>query len=307
MGKLGARPRCTLLGMPRRAAVTILVLISLLAGAVALRLLIGEKGAFGWPDEPGLRQIRLERVCSGAIVGAALAVGGVLLQCLLRKPLASPDLLGLASGSGFGVMLAAYGAYRAGLGIAPATSSVPAALIGALAALGLVYGLSQRRGLIEPVTLILVGVIISIIFGAATVFVQYLLPDRGIAAARWLLGALNDENTWARLGAVGGITVAAVIAGALLARQMDAASLSEDEARSLGVHLGALRAVLFVLSGLLTAGAVVLAGPIGFVGLVCPHAVRLSAGPAHRSLVVGSALAGSTPGLAAGAFGEVLG
>jgi iron complex transport system permease protein len=264
-----------------------------LVGAVVLRLMADGQGHFSWPDDRAFAAIRQERVLIGVIVGAALAVSGVLLQCLLRNPLASPDLLGLASGAGLGVTLAAYAAYRAGGYIAPPAANVPAALIASLAALGLVYLLSQRRGLIDPISLILIGVIVAIICSAVTVFVQQLLPDKGLSVSRWLLGALRDDAAWTELVAVGAATLCAVLVAVRLGPAMDAASLGDDEARSLGVPLGALRAFLFVASGILTAGAVVLAGPIGFVGLVCPHLIRLGAGPAHRTLVVGSALAGA--------------
>lgn len=280
--------------MTKRAAVTILILGLVLSGAVWLRLLVGEPGgALRWPSDAATMQLRAERVCSGAVVGIALAVAGVMLQCLLRNPLASPDIIGLAAGAGLGVMVEAYLAWLAGATVVAGGASIPAALVGALAALGVVYGLSQRRGLIEPVRLILVGVIVSIICGSAMVFVQYLLPNRAFEVSRWMLGSLSDDNTARRIAVVGAATVAATIGAAALGRQMDAATLSEDEARSLGVRLGALRVTLFVLSGVLTAGAVVLAGPIGFVGLVCPHLVRLGAGPSHRTLVIGSALAGA--------------
>lgn len=296
----------------KRPSLTLALAALLLLGAVAARLLAEGNWRFGWPSSAALpdngalsetretreqrvldiRRIREQRVLAGLVVGAALAVAGVLLQCLLRNPLASPDLLGLASGAGLGVTLAAYVAFCATGEIAPQAANPPAALAASLAALAVVYLLSQRRALIDPISLILVGVIVAIMCSAATMFLQHLLPDRGLAVGRWLLGALPDDAGWPQLGAIGAVTLASVLAAMLFAPAMDAASLGDDEARSLGVPLGRLRAFLFVASGVLTAGAVVLAGPIGFVGLVCPHLIRLGAGPGHRTLVLGSVLAG---------------
>lgn len=277
---------------PHRGVITLAVCAAAALAAVALRLGVGE-GGWAWPRDADVWGLRGPRVAAGLIVGAALATAGVMLQCLLRNPLASPDLLGLSSGAGLGVTLAAYAAYLAGGTIAPTSGNPPAAVAGALVALAAVYTLAQRRGRLEPVSLVLTGVMVSIICAASGMFVQHLLPDRGLAASRWMLGALDDEVTPPRLALTGGLTVLGVAVGLACARWMDLASLADDEARALGLPLTRLRVVLFVTSGVLTAAAVVLAGPVGFVGLVCPHAVRLAAGPSHRTLVLGSALAGA--------------
>jgi iron complex transport system permease protein len=166
-------------------------------------------------------------------------------------------------------------------------------VVGALAALGVVYMLGQRRGFVEPVLLVLVGVMVSVICGAGTMLLSSLMRDGGFAAIRWSMGSISDDVPRGVLLLVGGVTLAAVGLGMWLGRAMDVASLSEEEARSMGVPIERLRLLLFVASGVLTAGAVLVAGPIGFVGLVCPHAVRLLAGPGHRVLVIGAALAGA--------------
>lgn len=278
-----------------RQAVVLLVALGLFITVAVLRLLVGADGfsGMGWPDASAIQSLRIQRLGAGTVVGAALAVGGVLLQALLRNPLASPDLLGLSSGAGLGVMIAAYVGFRAGEGLAPSGWHLPAALLGAVVALGVVYGMAQRRWTLEPVTLILVGVIVSIIAGAVTSLLQHLLPDRGLAASRMLLGAISDDLSPVTIVFVGGLTLAAIIAASWLGPMLDAASMSDDEARSVGVPLGAMRVVLFLVSGALTAGSVVLAGVVGFVGLVCPHVVRMLSGPTHRSLVPGAAIAGA--------------
>lgn len=261
--------------------------------AVALRLLASPEG-LELPRDAIEWQLRTGRIASGLVVGAALATAGVFLQALLRNPLAEPAVLGLTGGAGLGVALWIYSGYLATGAIVQYHAPILPALAGSLGALAVVGALGQRRGLIDPTSLILVGVVLSLICGAGVMFVQHLLPDRGVAlASRWVLGAISDDVATRWLAGVGAMTLACVGLGAALGPAMDAASLSDDEARSVGVRLGPLRAALFLMSGSLAAGSVVLAGPIGFVGLVCPHLVRLLAGPGHRTLVLGSALLGA--------------
>lgn len=271
------------------------LLAAILAGAVVLRLWVG-KDAPNPEAAAEFMRLRWMKVGAGVSVGVALGVAGVFLQAMMRNPLASPDILGLASGSGLGIMLAAWVAYRAGAGLSASDSvgigNGAAAVVGSLGALGVVWLLSQRRGVLEPVTLVLVGVAVSIMCSAGTMLVRHLMPDQGMSAGRLLMGTVRDV-TARELAAVGPLSIAGVVVGVLCGRAMDAASLGEDESRSVGVGLGKLRTVLFVTAGVLTAGSVLLAGPIGFVGLICPHVVRMLAGPRHGALVVGSALAGA--------------
>ncbi len=274
----------------------VVVCAGLAVAAAVVRLGVGGEG-FGLPTLDGggaaYWDLRGLRVVMGLVVGGALGVAGVMLQSLLRNPLASPDLLGIAAGASLAVTIATY-VHHLRTGELVAWGGIDAAaLLGAMAVLGLVYVLSQRRGLIDPVTMILLGVVVGIVCAAWIVFVQNLMPDRGYASGRWLLGMLDDDATWPRVGVIGGITVVGVAIGAWLGPWMDAASMGDDEARSVGVSLGRLRGMLFVVSGVLTAGAVVLAGPIGFVGLICPHAVRLVGGAGHRGVVIGAGLLGA--------------
>lgn len=241
-----------------------------------------------------LLELRSMRVGSGAVTGAALAVAGVLLQALLRNPLAAPDVLGLSAGSGLGVMIVAYASYRAGMGIAHVGAwSAPAAVVGGLGALAVVYMLGQRRGVVEPVSLILVGVVVSILCGSAMELIRHLMPDQGLAVSRLLMGAVRDVPFSRLAGSAGALAVGLIVAMAL-ARAMDAAELSDDEAKSVGVRLDRLRLVLFVVAGVLTAASVLLTGAIGFIGLVAPHVARLLVGAGHRTLIPTAALVGAT-------------
>jgi iron complex transport system permease protein len=271
-------------------------LATLLAGLAAARVWLGVRGApVGVLAD--LQSLALARVGSGVLVGVALSVGGVFLQSLLRNPLASPDLMGLASGAGLGIMSSAYIGMLSGAGIAwtgtGGVMTTSAAIFGASGALALVYVFSQRRGLLDPVTLVLVGVIVGILCSAVGMLLQHLMPDQGTAARRLLIGALRDDVTGRELAMIGALIGASAAVGVAMGPTMDAASFGEDEARSVGVSVGRTRAVLFVLSGVLAACAVVLAGPVGFVGLICPHVARLLSGPRHRGLIVVAGLVGA--------------
>lgn len=259
----------------------------LLAVAISVRLSIGAEGV-RWPTSDEIWRLRIDRILGGIIAGAALALAGAFVQTLLRNPLASPDLIGPTSGAGFAVMLATLLAGATGTplsGPAATTINTGAAIMGAIGVLGLVYVLSQRRGSVEPLQLVLVGVIVSVLFGAGSSLLMQLMPDRGLSMTRWTIGALSDETPRSALVGGGLIVLLAAAAGLRLAPTLDAASLSDEEALSLGTPIRFLRVGLFFASGALTAAAVVIAGPVGFIGLISPHIARLVAGSSHRVVI----------------------
>lgn len=286
--------------MNRRTILILAGFALLLAGVVAWRLLVDgpihpEGVTLSDSALASLREIRFSRAASGVIVGAALAVAGVMLQSLLRNPLASPDLLGLGSGAGLGVMLSILAAQQAGHFVLGLGFQTPAALVGSLVAMGIVYALSQRQGMLDPVTLILVGVMIAMICAAGIEFVRHLLPPNySDAATRMLVGVISDDLPIRGLLLIGSVVLVSIVVGVWVGPAMDVAALGDDEAHSVGVPLRALRATLFVLSGVLTACAIAMAGPIGFIGLVAPHLARLCIGPSHRWLIVAAALCGAS-------------
>jgi iron complex transport system permease protein len=226
-----------------RAARACLGLGVALAVAAGLRMLSGD-GGVSVPTRADIASIRFDRTVAGASVGAALAVAGALLQAILRNPLASPFILGLTSGAGLGVVIWTYIGYATTGALLLTGPPVAPALVGAFAALGVVYALAQKRGAPEPTALILVGVIISVICAAVTTFVQHLMPDRGMAVyTRWVMGSISDDTGWRTLWAIAAVTVAGGAWATALGRELDAASMSDDEARSVGVSLGRLRAI----------------------------------------------------------------
>ncbi len=273
--------------MNRRGILTISGLLVLCIVLAVLRVMVGSNG-FGISDNQAIMQLRINRVAVGGIVGASLGLAGALLQSLLRNPLAAPGLMGLSAGAGFAVTLTTW---ISGAAIGASMAAFPA-LAGAIAVLVLVWALSQRKGLIDPVMMILIGVIVSVILGAATMLIASMMPDRGFSISRWMMGLLREDIELGDVWIAGGILGVIVIWSFFAARSFDAMALSEDEARSVGVRVGAVRFGQLVGAGALTAISIVLAGPIGFVGLVCPHIVRVLAGPSHRWLVIGSALCG---------------
>lgn len=281
--------RKPMIGLATVGAATLIV--------VAARLLVVRTldGTFvvGWPSAV-LGQFRIDAVLAAAAAGAALGVSGAIMQTLLRNPLASPFVLGVTSGAGAGVALASLAAAWAGMAAPVGAALGVPALIGAVTALGVVLLLARRGGSIDPVTLILSGVIVGAIASALSTVAESLLPPerRGLLAG-WLFGRIPDVPD---PGALAACAIAACGLTALAATwgsRLDAAALSDDEARSVGVPLASMRTAMFLGCGVATAASVALCGPIAFIGLLAPHCARALVGPRNRTLVVGSAVAGA--------------
>lgn len=306
--------------MNRTATVLISLAAALLAATVLRLLVSGDSAApFAWADDHHILAIRATRLLSGLAVGAALATAGVILQTLLRNPLASPDVVGVSAGASLGVMLNLYLSAKGVIGVTLATSAawqlLPAAtgagvvLFFLVASAGWTLIRSNRtsagRGSgggggapADPVNLLLTGVVVSVLCGAAVSFIQYLLPDAGFGTSRLLIGTLSDEITWTWAGGGAAAVVAMVTLTALLGgRTLDALSLPYEEAVSVGVNVPRVRLIALTTTGVLCAASVVIAGPIGFIGLIAPHVARSALGPSHAShrvLVTAAALVGAT-------------
>ncbi len=279
--------------MPRHRRSAALLLAIALVGAIGLRILTGPAELAPPRDSVELR-LRSTRIAAAVTVGAALSAAGAMLQALTHNPLASPSLLGITSGSGFSVMLWIV-LFTAATGHPPrAGPPVWAPLLGALAAMSLVLSLNRRRGFSDLLGLILTGVVVGMIAAAGSMFIQHLLPDRGLAlGARWLLGDLTDDLTLPLLLPAASVTLTALTIGIALGPSIDAVTLDETEALTSGTPVPRVRAILFILAGTLTAAAVSLAGPIGFIGLLGPHLARTITTTNHRQLIATSALAGA--------------
>ncbi|MHC4830774.1 MAG: FecCD family ABC transporter permease, partial [Planctomycetota bacterium] len=240
--------------------------------------------------------LRLPRALLAALVGASLAVAGAAFQSLLRNPLADPFILGISGGAAVGAALALL--FGAGLAaLMPLSLVVPgAAFVGALAATLLVYGLaSSQHGGVSGERLLLTGVVVNAFLSAGILFLNHLAPPgRRFAIITWLTGNLGTVN----IGPSELLVIAALSLGGLtlfffLARDLDLLSLGDDAARSLGVDVPRVRALLFFAGSLVTGAAVAFAGLIGFVGLIVPHAVRRIVGSGHRAVMLASYLVGA--------------
>ncbi|MEE2912524.1 MAG: iron ABC transporter permease [Planctomycetota bacterium] len=247
--------------------------------------------SLAFPEEQYLIY-RLVPLASALIVGSALGVSGMGLQVLLRNPLASPWILGLSSGAGLGVMAIMFAEHSTGM-VFPGGQTI-GAIAGAIMSLVMVYALSRRRGGIDPMSMVLVGVVISVLCGSGIMILQHLVPMglRG-SFTTWLMGGLPEIESWYRLGLLGGIVLGCTWLVAWWGPTLDAACLSDDEAISVGVNLPSIRRRLFLVSSVLAAVGVILAGPIAFVGLIAPHTARLLMRSSHRLLTISTAMLGA--------------
>ena len=235
---------------------------------------------------------RLPRVLAGAVVGAALASAGVVLQALLRNPLATPFTLGVSAGSALGAILAI--TFGAAVTLGPLSPVPLASLGGAFMAAAIVYGLATRPGrAISTSVLLLAGVTLNSFFSALILFVQYMADfTQTYQTVRWLMGDLDVGGFGPILGALPLIVVAFLIF-ALLPSSLNLLSVGADTAASRGVDVARTQRLAFLSAALATSAAVSLAGPIGFVGIVVPHLVRLMTGVDHRIVLPAAALFGA--------------
>lgn len=227
--------------------------------------------------------IRFPRVILAIITGMALSVAGVVLQALLRNPLADPYIIGVSSGAALGATMAIV------LGLISLISL--AGFLGAVLAMFLVYSLA-RTGYEVPVkTLLLAGVIVSVFLSALISLIASLMGESMYQIILWLMGNLSENNI--TLIIIAGLMVlGGIIAICLFARDLNIISIGEEPAQHLGVAVETVKKVLFVVVSLITGGVVAITGLIGFVGLIIPHIMRLLVGPDHRILIITSALAG---------------
>jgi iron complex transport system permease protein len=235
--------------------------------------------------------IRLPRVILAAIVGAALAACGVVLQAVLRNPLAEPYILGISSGAGLGVIIA----FLSGISFSFWGGSPIAvfAFAGSLFTVWLVWLIGYFAGGLQVTSLLLAGVVVNAFFSAVIMFLTSIAKSEQLrATVFWLMGNITEKPPgvlW-----FSGICIIGGIAGLfIISNKLNALSLGEQEAKSIGVEPGLTKLAAFFLTAFITAIAVSLSGLIGFVGLIVPHGVRLVLGPDHRKLLPVSAIVGA--------------
>lgn len=234
--------------------------------------------------------LRAPRAAAATLVGLVLGSCGAAMQGVFRNPLASPYLLGVASGANMGAALAIVVGFSTALG----GLGLPiGAFAGGTVAVVTVYGISRARvGGETTNTLILAGVALGAFFSAVTSFLVFLSGTQMVEIILWIMGSVGvsgwRELLWLTPIAAGGLAVLS-----LRAHDLNALALGDSGAHHRGVDPERARAVIAITVTAMTAGAVALAGPIGFVGLITPHALRLLVGPDQRVLLPGSALAGA--------------
>lgn len=279
------------------------ILLLLLPLCLLLGLIIGPQiilpfladSAQTYSNQLIVEQIRLPRTLLAGIIGATLAVAGVMMQGLFRNPLADPSLIGVTSGASAGAsFMIVLGAGLFGASDLLGVSFVAlGAFIGAVVTTGLVYRLAATASGTSVATMLLAGIAISALAGALNSFFSFIADNQMLRQiSLWQMGSLNSAS-WDR------VMMAFVLLGGLLcwfprySRALNAFLLGESEARHLGIPVDRIKQQIIILVAVAVGVAVSLTGTIAFVGLVTPHIVRLLIGPDHRGLIPCAALAGA--------------
>lgn len=279
------------------AALLVLMILALMIGPArlswseVLAVLFDQTGSGEELAPVVVLKLRLPRILLAALTGAGLAVAGAALQALTRNPLADPSLLGVSSGAAFGVVLAQLlGFGPTPLGFLGLTAF---AFLGALSAAGAVYAIARIGALLPVQTLILAGVIVGLFFSSAITLAIALVDFMRLGAIlHWLMGSLEAVSYSAvqclGLGLSAGFAL--VLAQA---RALNLLAAGEESAMQLGVEPERVKRLIFLAASFITALVVSFAGPIGFVGLIVPHMVRMLLGADNRFLISASAVAGA--------------
>ncbi len=244
------------------------------------------------PDYEIYVHIRLPQIALAGIVGAALACAGVVLQAVLRNPLADPYLLGISSGAGLGTMIAVVlGGGWSFLGVSSITvCSFTSALI-TVWAVWLLGGGGRKGGMTG---LLLAGVVVNAFLSAVIMFLNSIAAAGQVQTTLfWLMGNITALDSLNLLFVSGLLVTAGIILCTRLSPALNIISFSPEEAHLCGIHVRLLYQGCFAISALITAVAVSLSGLVGFVGLIVPHGIRLLMGPDHRQLIPIGALAGA--------------
>jgi iron complex transport system permease protein len=257
---------------------------------LALCVLMGPSG-IGFPDWTTQREIltlRVTRVLAGLIIGAALSCSGVVLQAILRNPLAEPYVLGVSSGAGLGATLA----ILTGLGAVSAFALPLCAFVMAAITLLIVYALANQGSIPSLYGLILSGVIVSSVCSSVIMFMVSVAPIEGMHSILWWMLGNLEVTSDALLAVTGLLTLLGGVGIWLLAPELNALTLGHDMAHHLGIRVKAAMTTGLILATLITAASVGVGGLIGFVGLIVPHTMRSLVGPDHRRLIPAAALGG---------------
>ncbi len=236
-------------------------------------------------DEMVIWNIRFPRNIVGALVGANLAVSGAILQAVMKNPLADPGIVGVSSGAGLaGVIMLIF---------MPEASILltPVAFVGAMLSAAAVYALAWKNG-IRPTRIIRAGVAVSGFLGSGISAVLVFYSDKVQGALLWMVGGLSARS-WPQVETLFPYTILGLVLALAGCKALTILSLGDETARGLGVPVERVRFSMTAVAALLAAGAVSVAGLIGFVGLVVPHIVRLIIGTDYKYVIPGSAILGA--------------
>lgn len=269
-------------------------------------MLMGASG-IGLPDwsQPAgqaVLQLRFTRVLAGFVIGAALSCAGVIMQALLRNPLAEPYVLGVSSGAALG----AAGAIVSGLAALSRLAVPGCAFVAASATLVVVYAVASEGGRPSLYTLILSGVMVSAVCSSLLMFLVSVAPVEGMHSILWWMLGNLDVSSYPLLATTGGIVLAGFTGIWLLAPELNALTLGHDMAHFLGIRVRLAIGAGLLLATLITAASVGVSGLIGFVGLIVPHVMRALVGPDHRRLIPAAALGGGAFLAACDAFARTV-
>ncbi len=276
------------------AALFLCIVVAVCIGAVyippgkVLNILFGQITDPNDSDVSIIMNIRLPRVFLAATIGAALSVAGVAMQGVFRNPMASPSILGISAGAAFGASLAIV----LGASFASGQFAIPVmAFVFCVGTMLLVYAISRSGGYVPVETLLLAGIAVGAFFSALVSFMQFLAGDRLEGLVFWLMGGLGKAD-WQQLWVALPLVVLGSFAIWYYARELNALTIGEDHATSLGVDTQRVMLIMIVVTSIVVAAAVSFSGVIGFVGLIVPHMIRIIIGPDHRILIPASILAG---------------
>ena len=228
--------------------------------------------------------LRLSRVLMAMLAGSGLAVSGIALQAILKNSLAEPYILGTSSGAGLGAVLA--------IVIGMTKTFIPlVAFLGAILTIILVYNLARQGNKVPVQSLILSGVIVSISLSAIIVYLVSTSSNEALHGMMWWLWGNLQVYDLNLLLIVGIVVVLGIIAIFILAQDLNAISIGEEEAIHLGINIETIKKILFFITALITASLVSMCGIIGFVGLIIPHMMRFVVGPNHKVLIPATCLA----------------
>ncbi len=256
-----------------------------------------------------LRDIRLPRVLTGMVVGAALAVSGAVMQGLFRNPLADPGVVGVSAGASLGaVSIIVLGrSWFAGLLATVGIFALPlAAFGGALSVTALLYRLATTRGVTAITTLILAGIAVGAVAFSITGLLIFVADEQQLRELTfWQLGSLAG-STWMKLAVAGPLILISLLGMASQSRGLNAIMMGESVALHLGIRVQRLKHLAILYVSAATGVAVAVSGGIAFVGIIVPHILRLIIGPDYRALIPASALAGASLLLVADIFARTI-